>query len=903
MGEVYRAQDTKLNRDVAIKILPDVFAGDRDRLARFTREAHVLAALNHPNIAAIYGVEDSGDVPALVLELVDGPTLADRIAQGPLALDEVLAIARQIADALEAAHEHGIIHRDLKPANIKVRDDGTVKVLDFGLAKLAEPTAVGVAPALTQSPTITTPAMTAAGIILGTAAYMSPEQAKGKPADKRSDIWAFGCVLYEMLTGKRAFDGEDIGETLAHILRGEPDWHALPAQTAPAIHRVLRRLLAKDPLRRLPHVGVVRLEIDEAMSNAADATAPPLARNTAPRILSAWSMAVIAAAVLAGLAGFTVARLIQPPAARNGVTRFAIALAAGQRFTNAGRQVLALSPDGRSLTYVANARLWIHSMDEKDARALTETGEGGVVTPAFSPDSRFVVFWQRGVLSKVPATGGTPVRVAATSVSTPYGVTWSGDEILFADFPGGPNTRSRIMRVSAEGGTAEIVAEAAAGELFYGPQRLPGGAILVTVAKTIVDSAIPNRWDQARVAARLPSGEERLIVQGGSDGRYVAPDHIVYALGGIVFAVPFDVSRLQPTGPAVAVIEGVSRSGGSVTGVAQMTISRSGTLAYVPGPALFAGANRSLALFARDGSVTPLTVPTDAYELLRVSPASDRIVVATNDPRESTVWLYDLAGRADRRRLTIGGRNRFPIWSGDGQRIAFQSDRDGDRGIFWQAIGGGGAVRLTRAEAGTEHIPGTWSADGGTLLFEVAGNQAYALWAYTLRTRTSAPIGDIRSRTPITPALSPDGKWLAYHTQELVSVDDTSRGVRDTVWVRPFPLTSDLYPVASEGTSHHAVWSRDGYELIYIIGAGQIASRDITLTPSFSVGKARLLDSLLMPTQAPSAQRSFDTLAGGRMVSDSDPLLDGVSGTARTSEIDVVLNWVDELSTRVPTHR
>jgi eukaryotic-like serine/threonine-protein kinase len=603
------------------------------------------------------------------------------------------------------------------------------------------------------------------------------------------------------------------------------------------------------------------------------------------------------------LVGFAVARLIQPPAPRNGITRFTIPLAAGQRFTNAGRQVFALSPDGRKLVYVANARLWIHSMDEKDARVLTEVGEGGIVTPAFSPDGRSVVFWRRGVLSKVAAAGGTPVRVAATSAVTPYGVSWSGDEILFADFPGGPNTRSRVMRVSAEGGTPEIVAETAIGELYYGPQRLPGGAILVTVAKTVVDSAFPNRWDQARIAARLPSGEERVIVHGGSDGRYIAPDHLVYAVGGIVFAVPFDVSRLQPTGPAVAVVEGVSRAG-PATGAAQMAISTSGTLAYVPGPAsIAAGTSRSLTLFAREGSATPLPVPTDAYEFPRASPASDRIVVATNDGRESTVWLYDLAGRADRRRLTIGGRNRFPIWSTNGQRIAFQSDREGDRGIFWQAIGGGGAERLTRAAAGTEHIPGAWSADGGTLLIEVAGNQTYALWAYIERTRTTAPIGDIRSRTPITPAFSPDGKWLAYHTQEFISADDTSRGVRDTVWVRPFPFTTDLYPVASEGTSHHPVWSRDGRELIYIVGAGQIAARDITLTPSFTVGKARLLESLLMPTQPPGAQaRSFDTLAGGRMVSDSDPLLqpDG-PGTARA--IDVVLNWVDELSTRVPPHR
>jgi eukaryotic-like serine/threonine-protein kinase len=904
MGTVYRAHDAKLNRDVAIKVLLPAVANDPERLARFSREAHVLAALNHPNIAHIYGVEEAGGVRGLVMELVDGATLADRVANGALPLDEALPIVRQIAEALQAAHDRGVIHRDLKPANIKLQPDGTVKVLDFGLAKAVDVTAASLDGGPTVSPTITSPAMmTGIGTLLGTAAYMSPEQARGQPADKRSDIWAFGCVVYEMLTAHRAFVGDDVIDTLAAVRHKQPDWTLLPSQLSAALGSVLRRCLEKDRQRRLADISTVAFVLDDLARGAERGS--PVTGRTRPRfrVLAATTLGV---AVLAGVAGFAVARLIQPAPARNGITRFTIPLPARQRFTNAGRQVLALSPDGRRLVYVANGRLWIHSLDERDARALTDVDVGGIVTPAFSPDGRSVVFWRSGALSKVPAAGGTPVRVAMTGASPPFGVTWSSDEILFADFPGGPNTRSRVMRVSAEGGTPEIVAEAAPGDLFYGPQRLPGGAILVTVAKTVVNAAFLNRWDQARIAVRLPSGDERTIVPGGSDGRYVAPDHLVYAVGGIVFALPFDVSRLQPTGPALAVIEGVSRAS-PATGAAQMAISSSGTLAYIPGPAsMVAGTNRSLALFARDGNATPLPVPADAYEFPRVSPASDRIVVATNDGRDNIVWLYDLAGLADRRRLTIGGRNRFPIWSADGQRIAFQSDRDGDRGIFWQAIAGGGAERLTRADVSTEHIPGAWSADRGTLLFEVAGNQTYALWAYSLATRTTAPLGDIRSRTPITPAFSPDGKWLTYHTQEFVSADDTSRGVRDTVWVRPYPFTNDLYPVASEGTSHHPVWSRDGHELIYIIGAGQIVSRDITLTPSFSVGKSRLLESLLMPTQPPGAlARSFDTLAGGRIVSDSDPLLqpDGSSATARTTEIDIVLNWLDELSARVPRHR
>ena len=413
MGEVYRARDTTLNRDVAIKVLPDLFANDPERLARFQREAQVLASLNHPNIAAIYGFEHTDGLQALVLELVEGPTLADRIAQGPMSLEEALPIARQIALALEAAHEQGIVHRDLKPANIKLRPDGTVKVLDFGLAKAMDP--IGSAPNVSQSPTITSPAMTRAGIILGTAAYMSPEQAAGKAADKRSDLWAFGVVVLEMLTGQPAFSGESVSHVLAAVLKSDPDWTTLPAETPPAIRTLLRRCLTKDRKRRLDSAAAAQLEIDDALTSPAP-EAPTYA--PAPRV-PPWRRAIPAAALIivglaAGFGGWSL-----KPAASRPVTRFAITLGEGDTFTSGPGNWLALSPDGTRLAYTANNRLYLRALDQLDAAAIAG-GEGpGLAsprTPFFSPDGQWVGFWYASQLKKVSVSGGAAVSVVCVEI-------------------------------------------------------------------------------------------------------------------------------------------------------------------------------------------------------------------------------------------------------------------------------------------------------------------------------------------------------------------------------------------------------------------------------------------------------------------------------------------------------
>ena len=412
MGEVYRARDTRLNRDVAIKVLPEQLALDPDRLARLKREAQVLASLNHPNIAAIYGFEEADGVQALVLELVEGPTLADRIARGRIPLDEALPIARQIAEALEAAHEQGIIHRDLKPANIKVRDDGTVKVLDFGLAKALEPAGVASSTA-SLSPTITTPAMTQTGIILGTAAYMSPEQAKGKPADKRSDLWAFGCVLYEMLTGARAFGGEDISDTVAAVLRDEPDWRALPAGTPASIRRLLRRCLEKDRRRRLADAADARLDLDEA---AAESTAPipaPIASKPVPRPVWKRATPIVAAVLIGALAAGSVVRRFTPAVAPS-VARFTLTLPEGQEYTNTGRPVVAISPDGTRIAYVANQRLYARALWEAEAEPIAGTDFGSaILNPVFSPDGQMIAFWQiaDATIKRIALVGGAAVTI------------------------------------------------------------------------------------------------------------------------------------------------------------------------------------------------------------------------------------------------------------------------------------------------------------------------------------------------------------------------------------------------------------------------------------------------------------------------------------------------------------
>lgn len=573
MGVVYRARDTKLDREVAIKTLPPALAADAERLARFTREARLLATLNHPNIGAIYGLEESGGHVALVLELVDGPTLADRIAHGPLPLDEALAIARQVVDALDGAHALGIVHRDLKPANIKAREDGTVKVLDFGLAKIVESTGEGTSAAEqrpSQSPTITTPAMTAAGIILGTAAYMSPEQAKGKPADKRSDIWSFASVLYEMLTGRRAFAGEDVADTLAEVIKGTPDWSKLPPGLPRSIETLLRRCLEKDRKRRIADVSTLAFVLDEPDLTAAH-NVSPLRAPLWHRLLIPLAAAVISATVV----GAAIWSATRPAAPR--VTRFALSTtAANALVVDAQSRDLTITPEGTQVVYKGGSenygsQLFVRGLGQLEPTPLTAPGLPKGPFP--SPDGQWIGFFQPGgpvTLRKVAITGGPAVEVCPIDGPS-RGGSWGGDDtIIFATAA----LSTGLQRVSSAGGEPSVLtrpdAERGESDHLY-PQLLPGGrAVLFTVTATT------GGMDAAQVAVLdLATGTWSSLVRGGSQAVYVPSGHLVYVAAGALWAVPFDLTRLELRGVASPVVSPLVIL---PNGTAEFDVARDGTL-------------------------------------------------------------------------------------------------------------------------------------------------------------------------------------------------------------------------------------------------------------------------------------------------------------------------------------
>jgi serine/threonine-protein kinase len=897
MGQVYRAKDTRLKRDVALKILPDAFVGDPDRVARFQREAELLATLNHPNIAAIYGLEHADGLRALVLELVDGPTLADRIAQGPIPIDEALLIARQIADALEAAHEKGVIHRDLKPANIKMTADGQVKVLDFGLAKLldAAPAAgqpPGYSPGLTNSPTVTTPAMTMAGVILGTAAYMSPEQAKGRPADKRSDIWAFGCVLYQMLTGRRAFDGDDVSDTLAAVLRGDPNWAALPADVPVPIRTLAEACLRKDARQRISDVSAILFVLD----NQSRLTAPAISEAPPPR--KRPGVVVLSAAVLvSAIVGILASRLNRPPEiTRPVVTRFAITLPPDQQFTHNGNRIIDISPDGTNLVYVANKRLYLRSIAEFDARPIagTEISEGLISGPMFSPDGQSVAYWvgdsanAGGALKRISLAGGTPSTLSR--LAFPAGLNWGPDGIVAG------SRNNTIVRIPSSGGAPELLATAKEGTLCC-PQLLPGGdAVLFTATKLNADLNAADEDTRRLVVQSLKSGESKTILVGGTDGRYIPTGHIVYIAGTTLFAVPFDLGRREAMGRGVPLVENVSRRlFGELGRPVYATVSATGTLAYVSG-----AISRDLAieLIDRAGHITALNDPRAAYAFPRISRDGKQLAVELDDDNGSNIWVRDMSDEGPFRQLTLAGnRNRFPVWSPDGQSIAFQSDRNGDAGLFEQRADGTGTVeRLTRADRGTTHVPDSWSSNGQTLLFTVTQSDGtFTLSALSQADRKVVTLSDVRS-TRYTPAatFSPDGRWFAYTASE----GDANPTSGAQIVVQPFPPTGARYPVAR---GLHPLWSPDGKELFYHRlpdTPDHMAVVRVTTQagqPGFAFTTPASLTLRDMQYSQPGVPRNWDIMPDGYRFLGLSPR------DAARGQIDVVMNWTEELKQRVPT--
>ena len=648
MGVVYRAQDTNLSRDVAIKVLPEQFTQDPQRLARFEREAKLLASLNHPNIAAIHSFEHADDVHFLVLELVEGETLADLLTKGPVPVEKTLELCQQIAEGVEAAHEKGVIHRDLKPANVKVTPEGKVKILDFGLAKAFE----GEVPVadISQSPTLTEE-MTRAGVILGTAAYMSPEQARGKPVDKRADIFAFGSVLFELLTGKRAFEGETVTDTIASILKGEPEWDLLPPSIPSTIRFLMSRCLQKDPGRRLQHIDGARILIEEALSGAATVSSiglggamqPALWKRTIP-----WIVAVVGV-VVAVIALWNSTSPIPTP---EPVVRFVAALPADLQMGQASRGIVALSRDGAHLAYAATrggtAQLYLRSMEQLEARPIPGTED--VTYPFFSPNGQWLGFFAGGKLKKVSLSGGTPVILC--DVYSPFmTASWDSEDTILCAPPS-----SVISQVSAAGGTPEVVTtlDSDQGESSHSsPQLLPDGDTLLFTANSPEGRKV--------VVQSLETGERKIVLEGTADARYVPTGHLVYAQAGALMAVAFDLGQLEAIGTATPILEGVMQVRGA-NSPAHLAFSDTGTLVYVPSR-VDPSAATTLVWVDRQGKMEPLAAPPSIYINPRLSPDGQRVAFDTG----GAVWLYDI-GRDNTTRFTFQG-GIFPLWTPDGERI------------------------------------------------------------------------------------------------------------------------------------------------------------------------------------------------------------------------------------------
>jgi Tol biopolymer transport system component len=864
MGEVYRATDTKLNRDVALKILPDAFALDGDRIARFRREAQVLASLNHSNIAAIHGFEDSGSAHALVLELVEGSTLADRIARGPIPFDETLPIATQIAMALEAAHEQGIVHRDLKPANVKIRPDGAVKVLDFGLAKALASEPARESRALSQSPTLTTPAATRVGVILGTAAYMSPEQARGRPVDKRTDIWAFGCVLYEMLTGRRPFEGEDVAETLGAVIHKEPDWR--PLSTTPArIRTVLQRCLEKDPTKRWRDIGDVRLAVDGAFDTH-EVTAP------APAPASKWSwvaslMAMaLAASVVTGAAVWFLAR--PTPAAATPV-RFTVPPPA---FPVTLGQFVALSPDGRNLAFFASEagvnRLWVHSFDTGETRVLPRAG-GVSGAPFWSPDSRFIAYSGEGKLKKIDPSGGPP-EVISDAPPSFAGGTWSADGVVvFADATRG------LMRVPAVGGTAialTVIDPARRETEHTGPWFLPDGRRFLYLRSS--REAANGGIYVGTVDAKPAEQSLTRLVPAQQNALYAPPrgtgvGHLLFMRDGALLAQSFDARRLQLSGEAVRVADQVGTGIGSTSTYGFFSASQSGALMFRSGQRT-AG---SAVWVSRAGQeMAPMTTVLDSPNNPRLSPDDRRLaMIAGGD-----LWVYDVEGRPPVK-LTFGGSHFSPLWTRDGRLIAHEEN---NVVVALPADGSGGPPEPMSPAQGHFH-PHGWSADGREIvLVGVSGpTQTPDILRFSLEEKAEpkSVISTPANEGLLGAALSPDARWLAYAS------DETGR---QEIWVRPYPGPGSAIRISPNG-GVEPLWAKSGHELFYreqtrIMVVAVSATHAFTFKPAALLFESRFFHAGQVPT--------YDVAADGRFV--MIKLAD-----AAAAPVNIVLDWAATLET------
>ena len=833
MGEVYRARDTNLDRDVAIKVLPTALAQDPERLARFEREAKVLAALNHPNIAQIYGVEQG----ALVMELVEGENLS-----GPVPLATALDYARQIADALEAAHEKGIVHRDLKPANIKVTPQGVVKVLDFGLAAVMQNTVLPDSNA-TQSPTLTL-AATQMGVLLGTAAYMSPEQARGKPVDKRADIWAFGVVLYEMVTGRQLFHGDDITATLAAVVLKEPDLEAVP----PRIRRVLRRCLEKDPKKRLRDISGVDLLLDEEITPAPAAPAP-----SGSRLLLATAAAAVLFAAAAGVLAFVYfgGTRTEPHAIR--FQLFPPEKAAPQEYK--------LSPDGRFLAFTSQGRLWVRPLDALEAHPLP--GAEGVRLPFWSPDGAFLGFFSDGKLKKISINGGP----AQTLCDAPNGVggTWSREGVIL--FQPGAATGAPLMRVSSAGGVPVAVTSSLSGEVHVHPEFLPDGQHFLYLAR------FGKPETNGIYAGSLDGRTRERLLADQSNAIYVTPSprgsgHILFRRENTLMAQPFDAKTLKPVGDVFPLAEQVGIAG--FAGYGAFSASQSGVLAYGVGRG---GVNQELIWMDRMGKVAEAAAPPGEYGSLRLSPDEKRVVFDRIESSNQDIWVRDLARGVTSRLTFHPATDNLPIWSSDGSRVLFPSRRSGAYDLYIKSAAGAGQEELL-VKMGTPRGWGTdWSTDGRFILFMMPGDKtAQDLWV-------APQFGDKKpypylheSYDETDGVFSPDAHWVAYVSNE---------SGRNQVYVQAFPVSGAKWQISTAGGSDPA-WSRDGAELFYLAG-----DRTLMVTP------VKQGTTLLPGTPKPlfvvpgsSARRSFQVSRNAQRFLVARP-----AGELAAAPLTVVVNW------------
>ena len=872
MGDVYRGRDTRLNRDVALKVLPDEFARDPERLGRFEREAQVLASLNHPNIAQIYGLENAanGQLTALVMELVEGEDLDVRIKRGPIATSEALAIAQQVALALDAAHEQGIVHRDLKPANIKVRHDGAVKVLDFGLAKALTPDATDRT--ADRFSLTTSPAVTQQGIILGTAGYMSPEQARGRPVDKRTDIWAFGVVFFEMLTGRALFSGDTLTDVLAAVVTREPDWTSLPNGTPPAVRELLRHCLAKDRARRLRDMGDARLLLE-----AATVTPPPAAGAKSSRSLL-WTSAALALLLMAAVAFILTSLSRQSPVA--GATRFDIGLPTGAFLRLDEQPAIDISRDGQTVVFCATEsgvrRLYLRRRDDVEAHVLP--GSDDAADPVFSPDGKSIAFATHSEIRKVSLDG---VASTITATFNPRGLAWlNNDTIVFT-----PEPRSGLVTVPVTGGTSKALTKVEQDKnerSHRWPAVLPGGkAVLFTIG----DMPSPDSYDRSKVGVVVVATGERHLVDlpdGAAFVRY-SSGHLVFARGGSIYAVRFDLDRLQTIGTPVVVLAGVAVDVN--TGATHFAIAEDGTLAYVAGsptPNL-----RRLVWVSRSGSVEPIDVPPAVFNDPRISPDGSRVALMVGPIGSGDIWVYGLKDPT-RTRLTFDGLSVSPIWSADGRSLYYATvDASKRKTTFNRRVADGS--REPEAASGAiddrAYLGGVERSGRAAVMFTGPWGGFFDIARASFGPTTTVTNLVATPSNEYGPALSPDEKWVAYTSPE---------SGRNEVYVLGLSGTRRRIPISSDG-GEESHWSPTGRELFYRV-EDRLMAVSIQPGDDLSPGKPTMLFRGVYNLQSETGY-SFDVdPKSGRFL--MIRLADDHANAPITS-VRVAVRWLDEARGRV----